>query len=138
MRLDDPRQAQIGTSEQKESHEHALGFIQLPDYVHWDLMKMPQILKKEVGWNQPPNTHDSHFDCTLFPSKEYLKIKRYGLTQETIKNSVLIREGLMTREEALDRMKLEQTDEPDDYNLFLKELGLSREDVNQEAEWSTR
>ena len=138
MRLDDPRQAQIDTREQKESHEHALCFIQLPDYVHWDLMKMPQILKKEVGWNQPPNTHDSHFDCTLFPSKEYLKIKRYGLTQETIKNSVLIREGRMTREEALDRMKLEQTDEPDDYNLFLKELGLSREDVNQEAEWSTR
>jgi hypothetical protein len=136
MRLNDPRQAQIDTKEHKESDEYTMGFIQLPDYVNWDLMKMPQILKKAVGWRQPPNTHDSHFDCTLFPTKEYLKFKRYGLTQETIKNSVLIREGLLTREEALDRMSLEQTEESDDYNLFLKELGLSREDVNEEAEWS--
>lgn len=138
MALHDPRRVQIGTKEHEEAGPHVLNFIQLPDYIPWDLREIPKILKRELGWEQPPDTHDSHFDCTLFPIKEYLKFRKYGLTQETIKNSVLIREGLMTRQEALDRMRLEQTEEPDEYTHFLRELGLSRDEVNEKAEWSTR
>jgi hypothetical protein len=82
--------------------------------------------------------HDSHFDCLLFPIKEYLKFKKYGLTQETIKNSVLVREGLMTRDEALRRTRLEQTEEPPIMKTFLGEVGLEKKDVNWDAEWSTR
>jgi hypothetical protein len=97
---------------------------------------MPQILAENIGWQQPPNVHGSHFDCTLFPIKEYLKYKKYGLSQETIKNSVMIREGLMTRDDALKRMSLDQTEEPDIYRMFLKDLELSIEDVNSCGEWS--
>jgi hypothetical protein len=136
MRLNDPRQAQIDSKEHKELGDYIMSFIQLPDYIEWNLRKMPQILKEVIGWQQPPDTHDSHFDCTVFPIKEFFKFKRYGLTQETIKNSVMIREGLMTREEALEMMSLEQTEEPEIFHPFLEELGLSRNDVNELAEWS--
>lgn len=136
MQLNDPRQTQTYAATQDEFARLVSSFIQLPEYIPWDLNSMPQILAEEIGWQQPPNVHGSHFDCALFPIKEFLKYKKYGLTQETIKNSVMIREGLMARDDALKRISLEQTEEPDIYRSFLKDLGLSLEDVNGEGEWS--
>jgi hypothetical protein len=136
--LHDPRQAQIGSEGYKQMGELAMNFIQLPDYVDWNIREIPHILTRELGWVHPKDVHESHFDCLLFPIKEYLKFKKYGLTQETIKNSVLIREGLMSREEALERARVEQTDEPSVMKTFLDELGLSKDDINWDAEWSTR
>jgi hypothetical protein len=138
MGLKDPRQAQIGTAEYDELGEYAMDFIQLPDYIEWNIREIPYILSEKIGWKHPSDVHESHFDCTLFPIKEYLKFNKYGLTQETIKNSQLIREGLMTREEALERMSLEQTTEPAIFSYFLRTLGLSRDEVNWQAEWSRR
>lgn len=136
MQLNDPRQTHTYSSTQEEFTRLVSTFIQLPDYVSWDLNSMPHILAENIGWQQPPNVHGSHFDCTLFPIKEFLKYRKYGLTQETIKNSVMIREGLMTRDDALKKMSLDQTEEPDIYQLFLKDLGLSVDDVNGHGEWS--
>ena len=135
-RLRDPRQVKIGSKDYEENKEYLIDLIQLPDYVEWDLMRIPQILKKELGWEQPSGKHDSHFDCSLFPIKEFLKYKKFGLTQETIKNSTLIRRGVMTRNEALQRMALEQRTEPDRYQDFIDELGLHRSEINDRAEWS--
>jgi hypothetical protein len=135
--LKDPRQAQIGTEQHEKLGEYALHLIQLPDYVDWNPREIPYVLSKEVGWIHPPDVHESHFDCMLFPIKEYLKFKKYGLSQETIKNSVLIREGVMDREEALQRISLEQRTEPEVMESFLEELGITREDINWEGEWST-
>ena len=137
MQLKDPRQAQIGTEQHKRLGEYAMHFIQLPDYIDWSIREIPHILSREMGWKHPPDAHESHFDCLLFPIKEYLKFKKYGLSQETIKNSVLIREGFMSRAEALQRMPLEQRTEPEVMEKFLGELEITREDINWEGEWST-
>jgi len=136
MHLNDPRQVTMGTKEAEEFENYIMNMIQLPDYIPWDLKKMPTILMENVGWKQPLNSHSSHFDCTIFPVKEFLKFKKYGLTQETIKNSVMIREGLITREEALAMMSFEQTTEPDILRIFLGDVGLSIHDINMRAEWS--
>lgn len=136
MGLKDPRQAQIDTEEHIRLRGYAMDFIQLPDYIEWNIMEIPHILSEKLAWRHPPDVHESHFDCSLFPIKEYLKFKKYGLTQETIKNSRLIQEGLMTREEAMERMVLEQTTEPAIFDSFLHELGLSKDKVNWQAEWS--
>lgn len=133
----DPRQAQIGTKEHKQLGEHAMNFIQLPDYIDWNIREIPHVLARDLGWSHPKDMHESHFDCLLFPIKEYLKLKKYGLTQETIKNSVLIREGLMTRDEAFQRACMEQNEEPSIMNTFLEEISLTKDDINWNAEWST-
>lgn len=134
--IEDPRQAQVGTDAHKKLGDSAMNLVQLPDYIDWDLKEIPHILSKELGWKHPEDVHESHFDCKLFPLKEYLKYKKYGLTQETIKNSVLIREGLMSREEALDRIKLEQRTEPAIMSHFFSKLGIKKGDVAWESEWS--
>ncbi|MBW1939994.1 MAG: hypothetical protein JRI28_01215 [Deltaproteobacteria bacterium] len=137
MRINDPRQTMLGTRMHKELGGSAMSSIQLPDYIEWKVRDIPRILSEEIGWKCPPDVRDSHFDCKLFPIKEYLKFKKYGLTQETIKNSRLVREGLMTREEGLQRIELEQSTEPAVLSDFLNELGLIRDDINWEGEWST-
>ena len=137
MKLKDPRQAQMNTDEYKKLGDYAMQFIQLPDYIEWHVREIPHILSNKLAWKHPFDVHESHFDCSLFPVKEYLKFKKYGLTQETIKNSQLIREGVMTRQEAIERMLLEQTTEPAIFDTFLHELGLSKDDINFDAEWST-
>jgi hypothetical protein len=136
MAVKDPRQAQIGTEAHHRLGDYAMNFIQLPDYIEWNIREIPHILSERLDWKHPPDVHESHFDCSLFPVKEYLKFRKYGLTQETIKNSVLIREGRMSREEAMERMALEQTAEPAIFDNFLRELGLSKDEVNWQAEWS--
>ena len=136
MKVKDPRQAQLGTDDHKKLGAQAMHFIQLPDYIEWNIGEIPGILSRELGWRHPEDVHESHFDCTLFPIKEYLKFRKYGLTQETIKNSVLIREGRMTREEALKRISFEQTTQPAVLARFLEEMGLLADDVNWEGEWS--
>jgi len=137
MKLKDPRQAQMGTEAHNQLGGKAMKFIMLPDFIDWNLREIPNILSKKLNWKHPEDVHESHFDCILFPIKEYLKFKKYGLTQETIKNSRLIREGLMTREEAMERTELESKTEPKRFNKFLKELGLLKECINWEAKWST-
>ena len=136
MTIKDPRQAQIGTEENDQLGNYAMNLIQLPDYTKWNIREIPRILSAELGWKHPPDAHESHFDCSLFPVKEYLKFKKYGLTQETIKNSVLIRQGLMSRDEALERIPLEQTEEPEILNIFLHELEISKQDINWKGQWS--
>jgi N-acetyl sugar amidotransferase len=136
MSLEDPRQAGIDTASYDKLGDYAMDFIQLPDYIEWNVREIPRILSEKLGWRHPPDVNESHFDCILFPIKEYIKFKKYGLTQETVKNSRLIREGLMTREEAMERMSLEQTTEPEILDGFLRELGVSRKEINWQAEWS--
>jgi len=136
MQMEDPRQAQIGSDAHKKMGDYAINFVQLPDYIDWNIREIPHILAKEVAWKHPPDVHETHFDCLLFPIKEFLKYRKYGLTQETIKNSVLIREGLMVRDDAVERISLEQTTEPDMLEIFLNELNVSKDEINWEAEWS--
>lgn len=136
MNLKDPRQAQIGTDAHKKLGHYAMNFIQLPDYIDWNPREIPSVLSEKLHWKHPSDVHESHFDCILFPLKEYLKFRKYGLTQETIKNSVLIREGLMTREEAIQRIDLEQTTEPEILTPFFRDLGILKEEVNWDGEWS--
>ncbi|MFW6146832.1 MAG: hypothetical protein ACOC6B_00390 [Thermodesulfobacteriota bacterium] len=136
MKLNDPRQSGIETPEHEKLGDYAMDFIQLPDYITWNIREIPRILSEKADWKHPPDVHESHFDCTLFPIKEYIKFKKYGLTQETIKNSRLIREGLMTRDEAMKRISLEQTTEPQIMENFLRDLGLSRKEINWKADWS--
>jgi hypothetical protein len=69
MQLKDPRQAQIGTKEHKKLGDYAMNFIQLPNYIEWNLREIPDILSEKLGWTHPPDGHESHFDCSLFPLK---------------------------------------------------------------------
>ena len=124
------------TSPSPNTPENRLRMMQLPVYLDWDYRKIVRTLATELGWRKQEGRHEAHFDCRLAPIQEYLKHRKFGFSQETIKNSVLVREGRMTREEALAREKGEQTAEPPVLTEVLGEWGMRREDVGWDSQWA--
>jgi hypothetical protein len=112
------------------------GLIQLPDYVEWDYGAITETLEREIGWASPEGRPGAHFDCLLAPIPSYLKLRKFGFCQETIRMSALVREGRMAREEALSREEAARPEEPQVFRDVLAQWGLEPEDVAWDAEWS--
>jgi hypothetical protein len=132
----DIRQMEYSSLESRRAGESGICFIQLPDYMDWDYREISKILEREVGWKKSADGRDAHFDCLLAPLQEYLKHRKFGFSQQAIKNSVLIREGQMSREEALRKSDMEQTTEPAILKQVLSEWEMSIEDVAWDSEWA--
>jgi len=110
--------------------------IQLPDYWEWDYRAIDAVLKNEVGWQNPGGIDTAHFDCRLSAIPEYLKKRKFGFSQETIRLSALIREGLVSREEALKKIERECEEAPPVLVEALDKWGMSPEEIAWQAEWS--
>ncbi len=106
--------------------------INLPDYIHWDNLAIQDALEKELGWETPDKQQD-HIDCKFAAVKYFLKNKQiphYIFKQE--KYSQLIRDGQMSREEALESLNYlieHEHEAPDELEDFIDFLNLSPEDV---------
>ncbi len=107
--------------------------VNLPDYVQWNNQEIQDALEKELEW-ETPDKHQDHIDCKFAPVKYYLKNKQiphYIFKQE--KYSQLIRDGQMTREEAIESLNAlierEDADVPEMLDDFIGCLGLESRDV---------
>ncbi len=73
-------------------------YIGMYDYIYKPYPEIVKILEEEMGWS---SVHDSveHLDCTLHGIPFYIQTLLIpGITSETLRNSALIRQGIMTRE----------------------------------------
>jgi len=106
--------------------------LNLPDYVRWNNQEIQDCLEQELDWTPPDKTKD-HIDCKFAPVKYYLKNKQiphYIFKQE--KYSQLIRDGQMTREEALEFLNAAiqtEDEEPAELDDFLKFLKLEKNEI---------
>ncbi len=112
-----------------------LRLVQLPTYLDWDYRRIVATLKEEVGWKKQEHGHEAHFDCWLAPIQEHLKHRRFGFSQETIKNSVLVREGRMSRDDALRKIELEQIEEPPVLRETLAQWDLTVDEIPWDTDW---
>jgi len=102
--------------------------IKIPDYVMWDYANMGKIYKEVLGIEMVKE----HDDCWAFPIKQYLYVQKYGFGQKFLKATSLVRNGFMTREEAIKihQKELAHKDEiPEVAEKFLKTLNLTMEDL---------
>lgn len=100
--------------------------IDLPAYIEWNIEEIKKILKRELDWQQ--GDRPDHTDCIMEPVKDYLRRLKWGFNHLTQKYSALIRDGQMSREEALRRLQTEDTDEePPALDVLLKRLNLTRD-----------
>jgi hypothetical protein len=75
--------------------------VLLYDYIYKPYPEIVSILKKEMGWSEH---HDSieHLDCELHDVPFFLNtLKIPNITKNTFRHSALIRQGIMSRDEAL-------------------------------------
>jgi len=75
------------------------------DYIRWDEKKIEDTLKTKLGWEKPKNVKSSwRFDCLIHYFKDYVYLKLVGFTERDELLSNMIREGLISRKEALLRL----------------------------------
>lgn len=125
----DPRQDRIDET-------FPLRYIMLPDFIHWDLRQITRTLKKELGWISAPEAeNETHFDCVMYPVAQYFERQKYGFSQNIVTYSALVREGQLSRPEAIKNNRKEKKGVPLEFSRFLNILGLKITDVNWEGKW---
>jgi hypothetical protein len=76
------------------------------DFVPYDPFQQIKILEKEVGW-KAPSDREAKMDCTLHHIGNLTHFKRTGITDTGFKLSVLVRNGMISREDAILKEKKE-------------------------------
>jgi hypothetical protein len=101
-------------------------FISPHWYLRWDPENIKEILQKELRWCAPVLSYPANStNCMMNFVSVYLSMKHYGYTHYHIEMSKLIRLGELSREEALNMLKINF-----DYNLVnsvLSKIGCSLE-----------
>ncbi len=113
--------------------------INLPDFLPWKIKDIEKLLKNELDWQTPDPEHD-HIDCRFAPVKNYLKNKQiphFVFKQE--KYSQLIRDGQMTRDEALAKLNnliQREGEVPPELEVFMDFFELEPQDIEKIGEKS--
>ncbi len=102
--------------------------IQFYDYISYNPDQIQSTLEKEVDWKVPDKKDSWQWDCKIKLLQNYFLSKEVGFTATDDYLSAMVREGFITRAEALNRLeyskqnkggKLKQLHE------FLREINLS-------------
>jgi hypothetical protein len=98
-------------------HPYALGSrllgrgitgIDLFFYLEWKEQEVLSRIRSELDWDCPEESGSTwRFDCGIGHMKDFMYMKTLGMTERDDFYSKMIREGQMTREEALQRLQAE-------------------------------
>jgi len=100
--------------------------IGIYDYIYKPFPELIEIIKKEMKWNDGSGAAE-HLDCELHDVPFYNNTLRItGITGHTFYYSGLIRQGLISREEALSREEAELKNQrvPRELKDFLRSQGI--------------
>ena len=101
------------------------------EYVEYNERKILSTVKDELEWKKPEKFASSwRFDCQIHAIADYMLKKKLGLTQKDELYSRMIREGTLSRDEALERIEREKENEEMLLGIIdevFEKLGLSKE-----------
>ncbi|WP_347489149.1 hypothetical protein ABDB91_18295 [Desulfoscipio sp. XC116] len=80
----------------------------------------------KLSWKVPEGIERTHFDCIVHPVSEYIQIKKYGFGQKDISYSNMIRDGQISRNEAIEMIRKQSRDEPKEMEVFLRLINITR------------
>jgi hypothetical protein len=99
------------------AHQYAMGprllaadidKIDVFHYIKWDEKKVISRISKELDWDYPRKFHSTwRFDCKIAHLKDYMYMTTLGMTEKDDFYAKTVREGLLTREQALKRLPFE-------------------------------
>ena len=108
-------------------------FILLPNYLEWNEEAAKGFLQREYGLV----FHGEHSDCMFTEVAAYLQKKRNSsVDAATMKYSLLIRNGLMDRETALQLVSASNNKPPEVLGLFLEKLNLTPKEFEEASQLS--
>lgn len=74
--------------------------ISLFDYIAYNPYQMIETLKQEIGW-EAPSDKEARMDCRIHAISNYKHYINTGITKDGFTLTVLVRNGLLSREDAL-------------------------------------
>lgn len=103
--------------------------MHLGSYVKWDTYKQVELIKRELDWRDAPVegshvTHDKQ-ECRFIGVRDYCKYLKRGFGRTTHLASIDVREGRISREEALRLEEKYDGKRPASVDAFLDEIGLT-------------
>ena len=107
-------------------------YIGIYDYLYEPYEKIVRLLEEEMGWSSKDQTIE-HLDCLFHDVPSYLRTLRIkGITKDTFYNSGLIRQGIITRDDAIriEERNLQNDELPRALNSFLQMCNISYEQLS--------
>lgn len=115
--------------------EFELKAIYLGNFEPWDQRKNVEIITRELGWKhqEMEGTYVDwdKVDCPYEPVRDWQKFTKRGFGRTTFQASKDIRDGLMTREEALKLVENLDGKRPKALDQFLKETDMTEDEFNE-------
>lgn len=105
----------------------------LGSYIPWDVKKHVSIIQKELGWagdeveGIPPEYSYEKIECFMQGVRDYLKYLKRGFGRTAHLTSIDIRNGRLSREEAVRLVEEYDGKRPASLDLFLDFLGIDEE-----------
>ena len=107
---------------------HNVTRIDLFFFIEWNEQEVLSRIESELNWDYPRKLGSSwRFDCKIGHLKDFMYLKTIGMTERDDFYAKMVREGLMTRDDALIRLQKENKLHLDEIQLLLNEVGI--EDV---------
>ena len=108
--------------------------LYLGNYIPWDVKKQVDIIKNELDWEGdkvegiPPNYDYEKIECIMQGVRDYIRfLKRgYGRTAHLV--SIDVRNNRMTREKAIELVKMYDGKRPKALDTFLSILNMSEDE----------
>jgi len=109
----------------KPSDVDALGFY---DYIYWDEKKIVSTITKELDWKGSKDTTTTwRIDDAAYPLINYMYYKLVGFTEHDEMYSKMVREGQLSRKNALERCMNDHTPRMHYIEKTCAELGVTLE-----------
>jgi hypothetical protein len=100
--------------------------IDLFNYIEWNEEEVLSRIRDELYWDSPHNLQGTwRFDCHIGHLKEFLYLKTIGMTERDDLYSKMVREGILTRDEALLRLERENPVQFEYIETLLKQAGFN-------------
>ena len=104
---------------------HNVTRIDLFFFIEWSEEEVLSRIKSELDWDYPHKLNSTwRFDCRIGHLKDFMYMKTMGMTERDDFYAKIVREGLMTREDALQRLQKENKLHVDEIQLLLREVGI--------------
>jgi hypothetical protein len=94
-------------------------------YLEWKEEEILSRIRKELNWDSPKYLKSTwRFDCRLTLLKDLIYLKSIGITEKDDFYSKMVREGELSKEEALKRIESENELHPDKIKNMLAAAGI--------------
>jgi hypothetical protein len=100
-------------------------WIELFNYVAWNEQEIMSRIKAELNWKSPPEKKSTwRFDCRVKYLVDFMYMKTLGMTDKDDFFAKMVREGLISRQDALQRLQEENELYMDEVHMLLEQAGF--------------